>query len=118
MHGTANLFSVTQKMCPQRRGLRWEQAVVPLTGIRHGDSAGHSGLVWGGIYKAWLRQPKAVVPVYQKHTVTSFLNLFSEADGEMAFLGRVVGWGAGSISIAPGLSVQLEGGDKGGRVGM
>lgn len=99
-------WPVNQKMCPQRDGLCWEEAAVPLTGIKHGDSV----LVWGGIYKTRLRPLYAVVPVYQKHTVTSFLNSFSEAGGEMAVLGGW--WGGGWIHGQ--LSVQLEGGAGGG----
>lgn len=36
---------------PSRDGLCWEEAAVPLTGIKRGDSM----LVWGGIYKTRLR---------------------------------------------------------------
>lgn len=37
---------------------------------------------WGDIYKTRLRQGSAVVPVYQKHTVTSFLNSFLKQRGD------------------------------------
>ena len=46
------------------------------------------------------------MPVYQKHTVTSFLNSFLEVEGRWLFLG---GWsGAKSMGRDGGLGVWLE----------
>lgn len=50
------LCFLNQKMSPRRDGLCWEEAAVPLTWIKNGDSFGHSIQVWGGIYKTQLRQ--------------------------------------------------------------
>lgn len=43
------------------------------------------------------------MPVYQKHTVTSFLNSFPEVGEEIAFSGRVVGSGLDPLAEPQGL---------------